>query len=452
MNGGEARTSARELALDILVRVTAHGAYSQLLLNERLRSGCLSAEDAALVTELVYGTLKRQNTLDFFLDLFLKRKDVRMEVWVRPLLRMSAYQLLFLEKIPDYAAVSEAVAIAKRRGHAGVASLVNAVLRNMARNRGRCVIPDGLPLPERLALVHSHPVWMVNRWVRRFGLEIAERMLAANNEKPRFALRVNPLRVTREALVAELRDAGYDAAASVLAPEGVVVSGGAGGLVASRWHEDGLMTVQDESSMLVAAVVDPQPGMRVLDACAAPGGKATHLAERMADRGEVWACDVHEGKIGLIRRQAERLGLRTIHAFCADARRLAEAGLPESFDRVLLDAPCSGLGVLRRKPEARWRKTEDQIRELSVLQAELLDSVCRFVRPGGLLVYSTCTIEPEENEDQIRAFLSRHPDFELDPFPAGVLPGREDARRGMALILPHEYGSDGFFIARLRRR
>ncbi|GAB2702292.1 16S rRNA (cytosine(967)-C(5))-methyltransferase RsmB [Paenibacillus thermoaerophilus] len=442
--------TAREIALDILTRVETEGAYSNLLLNERLRSLKPAPQEAALATELTYGTIQRLLTLDYFLDRYVKKGIAKLEPWVRALLRLSLYQLLYMPRIPEHAAVSEAVAIAKRRGHAGIAGVVNGTLRTMLRERDKLKLPEGLPAAERISLAESHPRWLVERWIGAFGEATAEAMCRANNEPPRISARVNRLRGTRESLLDELRAGGRDAAPSEVSRDGIVVAGG-GNLALTDWYASGRLSVQDESSMLVAEAVAPEPGMNVLDACAAPGGKASHLAERMGDRGAVWACDVHEHKVALLQAHAERLGLSSLRPVLSDARELSGRFGPESFDRVLLDAPCSGLGVLRRKPDARWRKTPDEIRSLTGLQKELLDSVAGLVAPGGLLVYSTCTTEPEENELQVRAFLQRHPQYRLSPFPADSLPPGLDGGSGTVSILPHMYGTDGFFIARMQK-
>lgn len=449
--------SAREAAWRVLVRVDQEGAYSGLELNRTLKEAGLSRADAALATELVYGTIQRLNTIDWVLSSRVKGWPDRIEPHVRALLRMSYYQLRWLSRVPPYAAVNEAVRLARTRGHAGVAGLVNAVLRRLLREGVAPPLPEDLPLAERVALEHSHPRWLVERWIAAYGPETATAICRANNEPPRMSARVNPLRTSRDRLLGEMQQAGLDAAASVLSEAGVTVVRG-GNLAETPWFAAGQLTIQDESSMLVAAVADPRPGATAVDCCAAPGGKATHLAELMGDRGIVIANDVHARKAKLIRDQAERLGLASVRTVTGDA-----AGLPErlgegSADVVLLDAPCSGLGVIRRKPEIKWNKTERDIAALAELQAFLLDRVQALVRPGGVLVYSTCTITREENEDNVRRFLQRHPDFSLDPaWPdrvlaplraAGLLP---DPFPGMFQLLPHHFGTDGFFIARFRR-
>ncbi|WP_270171988.1 16S rRNA (cytosine(967)-C(5))-methyltransferase RsmB [Paenibacillus sp. SYP-B4298] len=450
--------SAREIALDTLCRVEADQAYSNLQLNQALQAAKLSRADASLATELVYGTLQRQGTLDYWLSRFVAKGVRKLEPWVRQLLRMSVYQLVYLDRIPPHAAVNEAVQIAKRRGHAGIAGMVNGVLRNMLRRRGELEIPAGLPAAERIALAHSHPQWLVERWIAAYGEQTAEAMCAASNEPPSSSVRINARRASREQVLEQLSGQGAAARASELAPQGIIVDRG-GNLADTAFFRDGWWTVQDESSMLVAEVANPQPGMQVVDCCAAPGGKTTHLAEKMDDQGQVFANDLHPHKLKLIEQQAARLGLSSIRTMSGDARALAEKLEPGAFDVVLLDAPCSGLGVIRRKPELKWNKTPEDIEGVAQVQRRLLDACSALVKPGGTLVYSTCTVERRENEEQVERFVREHEEFELDPdWPQPLLAALREkgaigaAFDGMAQLLPHHAGSDGFFIARLRRR
>ncbi|WP_238392626.1 16S rRNA (cytosine(967)-C(5))-methyltransferase RsmB [Paenibacillus antri] len=451
---GRKPLGARELALEALTAVEQEGAYSNLALNAALNRTKLDPREAGLATELVYGTIQRRNTIDTVLDTHLAKGAKKLQPWVRSLLRLSAYQLLFLDRVPPHAAVSEAVAIAKRRGHQGVSGLVNAVLRKLAANPGRPTPPTGASAVERIAFEHSHPEWLVREWVRAFGEETAERIAAANNEPPKASARVNPLRIDRDGLIAKLAAEGVEAVPSLVSEDGVVSANG-GNLAFTEAFKAGLCTVQDESSMLVAALLDPAPGMRVLDCCAAPGGKTTQLAERMEDKGEIVACDIHPHKKELIDGAASRLGLASVHTVVADAAKLHERFEEGSFDRILLDAPCSGFGVIRRKPDIKWTKTPEDVASIVETQRAILASVSKLLKPGGILVYSTCTLEPSENEAQIDAFLAAHPDYAPDPtMPPGI--ARETAVRcaagpGRLLVTPADFGSDGFFMARLIR-
>lgn len=452
--GRPEKTTARDTALEVLTAVEQEGAYSNLLLNGALQKAGLSGPDAGLATELVYGTISRLNTIDYFLEQFVAKGLAKLQPWVRNLLRLSFYQLYYLDRIPPHAAVNEAVNIAKRRGHQGISGMVNGVLRNVFRRKAELVLPTDLPPVKRIALEHSHPEWLVARWVKQYGEETAEAICKANNEPPSVSVRINRSRISRDALLDEMREQGLDAAPSEVSPDGIIVRSG-GNMALTSWYREGLISVQDESSMLVGEAVDPKQGMSVLDCCAAPGGKTCHIAEIMDGSGEVVANDIHPHKAKLIEDQAERLGLSNVRTLSGDAAELSERFAPESFDRLLLDAPCSGLGVIRRKPDLKWAKSPEDIADISSLQRGLLDAVCGLVKPGGLLVYSTCTIEKTENGEVVREFLNRHPEFYLaeDQPKGGKNLERAYAREPIGLqILPQDAHSDGFYIARLVKR
>lgn len=445
--------TARELAMNVLTQVEQEGAYSNLLLNTALQKASLEKGDAGLTTELVYGTTSRLNTLDYFLDRFVKKGTAKLQPWVRALLRLSLYQIIYLDRIPEHAVVSEAVNLAKRRGHQGISGMVNGVLRNILRQKEDLVIPDNLPPADRISLRHSHPKWLVERWIKQYGEDTAEAICKANNEPPAVSVRVNTTMISREAMLEEMKANGFEAVPSELSSYGIIVKSG-GNMALTEWYRDGMISIQDESSMLVAEVVDPEPGMRVLDCCAAPGGKTAHMGEIMKDEGSIIANDLHSHKQKLIAQQAERLGLDSIKTVTGNALDLAKSYEPASFDRILLDAPCSGLGVIRRKPDLKWVKTPEDIGEIILLQRELLQSVSSLVRPGGVLVYSTCTVEPGENEGTVAAFLAENPNFEVVHDDAGSMNRvlkNALSKGGGVQILPQHFHSDGFYIARLRR-
>ncbi|MGR6760768.1 16S rRNA (cytosine(967)-C(5))-methyltransferase RsmB [Paenibacillus sp. T2-29] len=451
-SGKTRKQTAREVALDVLTGVEQEGAYSNLELNRRLQQAGLSASDVGLTTELVYGTVARRNTLDYFLNKFVQKGTAKLQPWVRSLLRMSVYQLVYLDRVPDHAVVSEAVTIAKRRGHQGISGMVNGVLRSMLREPDKLRIPDDLSAEERISLEHSHPQWLVKRWIKQYGADTAEAICKANNEPPAVSVRVNTTMTSRDQLLDEMVAKGIDAVPSPVSPYGIVVRSG-GNMALTSWYTDGLLSVQDESSMLVAEAVAPEPGMTVLDCCAAPGGKTAHMAELMKDRGRIVANDLHAHKHQLICEQTNRLGLDAVETVTGDALDLKERYALASFDRILLDAPCSGFGVIRRKPDLRWSKTAEDVRDITQLQHELLDSVAGLLKPGGILVYSTCTIEPDENEGQLARFLSEHPEYELakdHSFP-DVNHEMDGIQKGSVQLLPQHFHSDGFYIARLRR-
>ncbi|MBB3067161.1 16S rRNA (cytosine967-C5)-methyltransferase [Paenibacillus baekrokdamisoli] len=452
------RLTAREVALNTLVKVAEAGAYSNLQLNRALQDAELSRQDAGLATELVYGTIQFQRTLDDTLRKLIANDFNKLTPWVLQLLRMSAYQMLYLDRIPAHAAVNEAVQIAKKRGHSGISGMVNAVLRNTERRLAELKLPNDNPDPiNRIGITHSYPNWLVKRWIKVYGEEQTEAICAAGNEVPHASLRVNPLNISRDKALELLATTGYEAQPSPVTPYGIIVKGG-GNLTQTDGYINGLWSMQDESSMLVAEVCAPSPGMRVLDCCAAPGGKTSHLAELMDNQGMVIANDVHPHKKNLIEEQAQRLGLTSVEAVTGDALELASRFEADSFDLVLLDAPCSGFGVIRRKPEIKWTKSVEDVKAIAELQSRLIKEAAKLVKPGGTLVYSTCTIEREENEAQVASFLSENEAFELDKaWPDQLLATLRSAAvidesfEGTAQLLPQHFGSDGFFIARLKR-
>lgn len=395
--------SAREIALDIMVKVEQQGAYSNLLLNSSLQKATLSREDAGLVTELVYGSISRMNTLDYVLEGFVSKGIAKLQPWVRNLLRLSLYQIMYLDRIPSHAAVNEAVNIAKKKYHQGISGMVNGVLRSVLRAGDLPVLPEGLSQAQRISILYSHPLWLVERWITEYGADTAEAICASNNEPPAVSVRVNTTMISREALLNQMIEQGLQASASDVSPYGIVVKGG-GNLALTSWYRDGYISVQDESSMLVAEAVAPEPGMRVLDCCAAPGGKTAHMGELMKDEGSIYANDLHLHKAKLISDQAERLGLDCVSTGSADALELEHTLEHQSFDRILLDAPCSGLGVIRRKPDLKWRKQPEDVASVASLQRELLQSVSKLLKPGGILVYSTCTTEQAENSEVVADF------------------------------------------------
>jgi 16S rRNA (cytosine967-C5)-methyltransferase len=437
--------NVREAALDILEAVDRQGSYSNLLLNGFIEKYEIKGPDAALLTEMAYGTIQRRLTLDYYLQPFVKRK---LEHWVRNLLRLSVYQLVYLDRIPDRAVIHEAVEIAKRRGHQGIAGLINGVLRSIQRNGVPSLSSIADPA-KRLSIETSHPQWLVMRWIHQFGFEKTKEMCEHNLLAPVQTARVNPAKTTREELLALLREEGYLVEPSPVIP--VSVRAVKGNLARSEYYQKGYFTIQDESSMLAAYALDVLPKQHVLDACAAPGGKTAHIAERLENTGKVIALDLHPHKAKLIADQAKRLGLSNITVQVLDSRKVNGVFPAESFDRVLVDAPCSGFGVLRRKPDIKYAKTEEDIHSLQAVQMEILHATSALLKRGGILVYSTCTVDREENEKTAEAFLETHPDFEPHPLalPDPIL---ALANGHSVQIMPQDFGSDGFFIASFRKK
>jgi 16S rRNA (cytosine967-C5)-methyltransferase len=444
------KKNVRETVLELLETIEKNQSYSNLLLHHAIEKNNLPTKDIGLLTELTYGTLQRKMTLDFYLKGFLKKAN-KIEPWVKNLLRLTLYQMVYLDKIPDRAAIFEAVEIAKKRGHKGIASMVNGVLRSIQREGlpSLSVIEDAT---ERLAIETSHPHWLIKRWIKQFGYEKTKEMGEINLTAPLQTARVNTTKITREECAKRLLEEGFQLELSLIIPEAIRAL--KGNLASSAAFKEGLLTIQDESSMLVAYALGAEKNEMVLDACAAPGGKSTHIAEKMNNSGQLISLDLHEHKVKLINDNARRLALHNIQTRAMDSRHASEHFPPESFDRVLLDAPCSGLGVMRRKPDMKYTKKEQDLFQLSNIQQNLLESVSNLVKEGGVLVYSTCTVDHEENENTVADFLKQHPDFEgdtsfKDRMPEAVRP----LINGFDLqILPQDFGSDGFYIACLRKK
>jgi len=438
----------RQAAVDILTAVEERAAFAGLALDAYLERRGVPAAARGYVTEAVYGVLRWRGTLDWMLAQCSQRPVEALEPLLRNILRLAAYEIRFLDSVPAPVACHAAVGLAKTRYHPGIAAFVNGVCREVARRAAA----DDWPWPDMdadpvtaLAVRTSHPEWLVARWVQRFGAAEAQQLCEANNIPPPLHLRTNPLKTSREALAEQLRAQGAQVQPGRWAPQALHVRG-LRRIARNPAFEKGLFTVQDEGAQLVGHALAPQPGQRVIDLCAAPGGKTTHLAELMQNRGQVIAVDVHARKLALVARAAHRLGLDIITVLAEDARTLPGKLAPA--DRVLVDAPCTGLGVLRRRPDLRWRKHQEELAALAKLQGELLEAAARLTLPGGVIVYSTCSTEPEETTAVVEAFLAAHPEFTAEPAPprpciAAPGPG--------GYLYPHRHGTDGFFMVRLHK-
>ena len=446
MASARSASPSREAAARVLERVETDASFADSVLEAELTSRQLNTRDAALATEIVYGTLRWQSYLDWILRPHSRRRLESLDARVRVLLRLTAYQIAFLERVPAFAAVNDAVTLAPRSP--GVSAFVNAVLRSFAR-RGASEREPVLPRNpiDALAARCSFPTWIVERWVVRYGRDEAESLMRSLNERPPLTLRANRLRITRDDLGRRLaQEDGLDSRPTRLAPEGLIVApGGAPG----EWRAftEGVCAVQDEASMLIARMLDPEPGSTVADVCAAPGTKTTHLAELMDNRGRILAFDREPARLARVGEAARRLGIAIIETREGPVESLAPR-FPDECDGVLVDAPCSNLGVLRRNPEVKWRRQPADIAAAARHQAEILNAAAAMVRPRGRLVYATCSLEPEENDHVAQAFLSARPEFRLDPpadFPLPLDAG------GWLRCLPHRHGTDGFSAVRFRR-
>jgi 16S rRNA (cytosine967-C5)-methyltransferase len=458
--------NARTMALQILLSIEKDKAYANIALDTAFEKWPASKQERAFCTELVYGTVRHQLTLDWIISIFLNRGNPeKLTPAIRNILRMAFYQLYFMKYRPEAAVVDEAVKLALRFGHSGVSKLVNAVLRSYLRNPEKVVFPPAEKEPARhLSIKHSHPLWLVERWVDRFGFEATAHLCEFNNRPAPVCIRTNTLRCSRDELIERLASEHVVIEKSALVPESLIISG-FDRIESLASHRDGWFIVQDESSMLVAHAVAPKPGETVIDLCGAPGGKATHLAQMMNNDGQIISVDLHEHRTRLIQENANRLGVRTIATVTGDALNFKmPAKMPanqddkELADAVLLDAPCTGTGVIRRRADSRWRRTPHDIIELADLQYRLLKHAATLVKPGGRLVYSTCSLEPEENHVLIKRFLQEHPEFEPADLsgllstglqPSGFSDDHQEP--GYLYLLPWVHNTDGFFICRMHR-
>ena len=451
--GGQSGPSAREGAFEILEQIE-QGAYANLTLDQYLEGPGreLSRLDRGFLTELVQGTVKYRLYLDWIIDHLLKN-PARLKSGPRNVLRLGLYQLCFLDRVPARAACFETVKLAKKRFHQGVGSLVNGVLRNWLRDAGQVPWPKEEKEPALyLSVCYSHPLWLCQRWYERYGLEGTRTFCEYNNAAPELWLRTNTLKISREELLLRLQNEGCQVRPGRYVPEAVELISGPPIRQLDSFGA-GLVTVQDQSSMLASHALRPKPGQRVLDVCAAPGGKTTHIAQQMENQGSILAWDVHPHRVALIAENAARLGITCITPQAHDAASVPEQKEKGAFDRILVDAPCSGLGVLRRRADARWRKRPEDIRELNLVQKQILENALERLAPGGRLVYSTCTVEPEENTLLIKEVLAKK---------EAAAPGRfREAPLGLEALglpagrelqcLPFYHGLEGFFLAAIER-
>jgi 16S rRNA (cytosine967-C5)-methyltransferase len=443
----------RQVAFEVLRRVD-QGAYADLTLDARLNRGGMAQRDRALATELVYGVLRQRGRLDFALSRFCQRPLTQLEADLLALLRLGAYQLLCLDRVPARAAVHESVELARRIGLERLTGFINGVLRSLDRGRDTILWPD--PEGDQLSYLVdglSLPPWLAKRWLAELGAELAQGLGEAFLQPPPFTLRANTLKIGRDELLEAFGEAGHIVTPTGYAPDGLVLT--ERGNAPLPGADQGWFQVQDEASMLIAHLLQPQEGEAILDGCAAPGGKTTQIAALTANASRIFALDLHPKRLELVRQGAARLGCQGIESRVWDLTRPPHFLADASFDRVLIDAPCSGFGVLRRNPESRWRRTEAEIIELARLQGQMLNNVASLLRPGGVLVYSLCTITPEETEGVVEAFLAQHSDYQREDLrplvPADWQPLLDE--RGALRTFPHKHGGmDAFYAVRLRRK
>lgn len=434
-------TTAREAALAALERCRKDNAWSGASIDNAIKNYALDKRDAALASRLCLGVLQNGSYCDYYIDYYASGK---LEPRLRDILRMGVYQLLFLDKIPQRAAVNESVALCKAKGFSRASGLVNAVLRRIAENKDRLPEIPGEGTAGYLSVKYSHPLWLAEHIIAEHGYAFAEAFFASNNSAAPLTIQINTLKVSAQDYKRALlrADTAFERCEAM---EGCISFSG-GAVTALPGFDEGLFYVQDKAARAAVEIAQPRAGMKVLDACAAPGGKSFALAIAMENRGSVLSCDIHEKKLGLIRNGAQRLGIDIIETEPRDARA-ADEGLNSAFDIVLADVPCSGLGVIRKKPEIR-KKSLEELSKLPEIQAQILRNLSAFVKPGGTLLYSTCTILKAENEAIVQSFLEENADFELAGFElAGI-----KADSGMYSFWPHVDGTDGFFAAKIIRK
>ncbi|MBS6501114.1 MAG: 16S rRNA (cytosine(967)-C(5))-methyltransferase RsmB [Clostridium sp.] len=435
---------SRKLARQIIQRVLEEGAYSNLVLSNELNNIDIEDKDKGLITEIVYGTLRRKRTLDVLIGNFVK--DINLiDTSVLNILRVAIYQMYFLDKIPEYAACNEAVEEAKEVS-LEASKLVNGILRNYIKDEKEIVVPGNRI--DELAYKFSFQPWMIRLFIKQYGEERTMKLMAGLNETPKVTVRVNEFKAEYDEVYEKLEEIGYNIEDGYACPEAIAIKGGKG-IEDNQLFKEGLITVQDESAMLVAPLLDLKEGDKVLDLCAAPGGKTTHIAELLANSGEVLAFDLHENKLSLIEENAKRLGLNNIVCKAMDATKLNSDYISYG-DKVLIDVPCSGLGIIRKKPEIKWNKTRQQLKDLVPIQREIMENAWQYLKPGGTLVYSTCTLNKEENEENLKWFLSKHNDAEIEKIYIGNNNNFIYNGDGSLTILPND-SMDGFFIGKIKK-
>lgn len=461
MDKAEASTfsKARLMATDIIYEVTEKDAYANLTLAKFLGNSSLNREDKKLVTEMVNGTIRMLKHLDWVLNLFLSKEIGKQHPWLRTVLRVSLYQVLFMEKIPHYAIVNDAVELTRKKTNRNLARVVNGVLRNILRNENNIKFPDkDKDIIYYLSVYYSHPEWMIRLWLKEMSPDECIKLLHYNNTRPGVVLRTNSLKISREKLIDELISEGVLCHSGSLTPWDIEIEEMKNPIEDNHLYKKGYFYIQNAASMLAAPILDPKPGEKVYDLCSGIGGKTTHMAELMQNQGKITAFDLYPQKIKLLKENCERLGINIAEGQVKDILALDEDMPNPDADKVLLDAPCSGLGVLSRRADLRWKKKESDIADLTCLQLKLLKKAGQLVKDGGMLLYSTCTVNRLENEEIIKDFLKDNRDFFLagfdDKLECFPLDNKDKmaAREGMLTIYPGKYNTDGMFYALMRRQ
>jgi 16S rRNA (cytosine967-C5)-methyltransferase len=442
--------TVRHLAVDILNQVHTSQAFASPLLNDCLDANALSGTpDGRLLTHLVYGVLRFQGHLDWILAKFYRGDFDKMDEGIKNVLRVGLYQLKFSDRLPAFAVVDEAVKIAKKI-HPEKSALVNAILRNYLRRGQKIPFPSLEKNPaEYIAAFHSHPLWLVKKWINIWGPEDTMSLCSANNEIPPLTVRVNTLKTSRDEFAQKLTDAGFTATPTKYSPDCIIMTDSAGPIQNTNFFSEGYLRIQDEAAQLISYLINPNSADSILDACAGTGGKATHLAAIFKNKGRIVAVDRNSEKIAELKQEAARLGITIIETQTLDLSSGLPDSLKEKFDHVLVDAPCSGLGTLRRNPEIKWRTTEKDLRNFAAAQKVILQNASTTVKKGGRLIYCTCSLLPLENENIIDNFLQHNSGFSICPPSVSINKQLIDSR-GFFRTYPHRHNMDGFFGAILK--
>lgn len=449
----KAVVSARQIALEILYKIDVKKKYPHPLLEKAFCSNKFSSLDKRLINELVNGVLRWCNKIDWIIEQFSSRRLNRINPYVKNILRLGVYQLLFLDKIPPFAAINESVNLAYLFKCEKSKGFINGLLRTVDRQRDNITFPDFCKeAVKHISIVYAHPEWMINRWINRLGVKETIKLCQSNNQLPPWTIRTNTLKIGREDLVNNLKDEVDFLERSQVASEGLKISGFPS-LSELNCYRKGWFQVQDEAAQLVSYIVDPQPGEMILDSCAAPGGKTTHLAQLMNNQGEIIAFDIDKDRLFLVKENCQRLGISIVKTHVGDITKSKYLD-KYKFDRILVDAPCSGIGVIRRHPDIKWRKRENSFLELAERQLYILNAVTKLLKPGGLLIYSTCTTEPEENQKIVEKFLMSNNNFCIERADYFLPEGGRNLvdKEGFMQTFPHLHQMDGAFVARLKSR
>lgn len=443
------KNNARKIAIEILELIENEKAYSNIEINKKVKL-LEDIREQNFVRELVYGVLENKLYIDNIISQFSNTKINKIDNIILQILRTGVYQIYFMKNIPDSAVCNEAVKIAKNKNKKRLSGFVNGILRNISRNKNKEFLPDkSTKLVDYLSIKYSHPKWMVKHFIDDYNEDFTEKLLSFNNEKPPLIIRVNRLKIDRESLMNKFMDYNIKTERTKYSKDGLVVHKPKN-ITGLEEFKKGFFTIQDESSQLVAQIMNPKEGSNVIDVCSAPGGKSTHIAELMNNKGSILSRDIFEHKLNLIEQNSKRLGIDIINTENFDALKF-DKKIQDSMDYCLVDAPCSGLGLLRRKPDIRWNKSKEDIDDLSNIQLNILKVASKYLKKDGILIYSTCTISKKENTHVINKFLKDNINYKLEKIDNLYFEGRSTLEEGHITLLPNIHGTDGFFIAKIKR-